>query len=107
MTTRELGTGKWVLGNYELGNRELNYQYPLPITQYPIFTLDSIAPFNYYTGDPISHIVIPAEAGIQSACGFLVKPGMTFFTCSVIRIIVTAQPHAERKSKNTEEEEAA
>jgi hypothetical protein len=44
----------------------------------PAFGLDSIAPFNYYTGDPISQIVIPAEAGIQSVCGFLVKPGLTF-----------------------------
>jgi len=44
----------------------------------PAFVLDSIEPFHYYTGDPISRIVIPAEAGIQSASGFLVKPGMTF-----------------------------
>jgi hypothetical protein len=78
-----------------------------PIFQHsitPLFELDSIAPFNYYTGDPISRIVIPAEAGIQPSSGFLVKPGMTLFTYSAIRRIVTAQPYTERKSKNTEEE---
>jgi hypothetical protein len=73
----------------------------------PAFALDSNTPFNYYTGDPISRIVIPAEAGIQPSSGFLVKPGMTFFTYSAIRRIVTAQPYAERKSKNTEEEKAS
>jgi hypothetical protein len=48
----------------------------------PSFVLDSIEPFHYYTGDPISRIVMPAEAGIQSAYGFLVKPGMTFYLSS-------------------------
>jgi len=70
----------------------------------PAFALDSNTPFNYYTGDPISRIVIPAEAGIQSAFGFLVKPGMTFFTCSVIRIIVKAQTARRKIIENTEEE---
>ena len=40
MTTRKMETGYW-----EIRNWELNYQYPIPITQYPIFMLDTNATF--------------------------------------------------------------